>query len=111
MSERTLPSGAIIDDRRSEKDKARTWGFVVATDSFMSGWGRAPGRSIFAVPVVDLRQAEIVLDNMEHRTEMKRARLVLADNYRPKLRGGDHFSIRDMSDCSRLYSPGGFREP
>lgn len=107
MSERTLPSGGVIDDRRSDKDKARTWGFVVATDSFLSGWGQAPGRSLFAVPVVNNKQAAIVAHNMGHRTDMKRVRIVGA-NYRPQLRDGDHLSIRDMSDCSRFYTPGGF---
>jgi len=96
-----------ILDRRSEAEKESTWGFVVATDSFMSGWGDAPRRSLFAVPVRNWKEAEIVLDNMQHRPEMKRARIVGKD-YRPKLRPGDHLSIRDMSDCARFYAPGGF---
>ena len=38
----------IIDDQR--ETKARPWGFVVATDSFMSGWGGgAPQRSLYAL--------------------------------------------------------------
>ena len=104
---RTLPGGGVIDDRRSEADKAATWGFVVATDAFFSGWGRSPGRSLFAVPVRNHREAEIVLDNMQRRSEMKRARIVASD-YRPRLSEGDHLSIRNMSDCSRFYTPGGF---
>lgn len=109
MSTRELPCGAVIDDRRTDEDKAQTWGFVVATDSFMSGWGRAAGRSLFAVPVTSLEQAEIVADNMQHRSEMKRVRIVGHD-YRPRLQAGDHYSIRDMSDCSRFYEVGGFRD-
>jgi len=106
---KTLPGGAVVDDHRSEADKAQTWGFVVATDSFMSGWGMAPGRSLFAVPVTDDKQAEIVADNMRARSDMKRVRIVGHD-YRPRLFDGDHYSIRDMNDCSRFYTPGGFRK-
>lgn len=98
-----------VDDRRTPEDKAITAGFVVATDSFMSGWGRARGRSLFAVPFRTYEEAEIVLQNMEARSEMKRARIVGKD-YRPRLRDGDHLSIRDMSDCSRFYEKHGFCE-
>ena len=105
---RTLPGGGVIDDKRSTDDREATVWYVVATDSFMSGWGQAQGSSYFAVPCKDLEQARIVEDNMEHRSEMKRVRLVLARTYRPKLRSGDHLSIRDMDDCSRFYTVGGF---
>ena len=100
-------STAVIDDRRTDEDKRRTVGFVVATDSFMSGWGKAQGRSLFAVPLSNWDQADTVLANLQARSEMKRPRIVGAD-YRPKLSNGDHLSIRDMSDCSRFYQPGGF---
>lgn len=100
----------IIDDRRTDEDKAATWGFIVATDKFLSGWGGAPRRSIFAVPVRSYEEARIVDDNMRHRSEMKRVRLVIGKNYRPKLYPGDHLSIRDMADCDRFYTPGGFHE-
>ncbi len=96
-----------IDDRRKPEDKAATVFLVVATDSFMSGWGHAPGRSLFAVPCRSWEEAKIVEDNMRHRSEMKRVRVV-GKGYRPKLRDGDHYSIRDMSDCDRFYRPGGF---
>lgn len=99
----------IIDDRRTEEEKATTWGFVVATDSFMSGWGMAPGRSYLAVPVRSPREAMVVADNMRHRSEMRRVRTVGRD-WRPRLREGDHLSIRSMEDCDRFYAPGGFLE-
>lgn len=107
--ETTTKAGAIIDDRRTDEDKAATLFLVVATDSFMSGWGKAQGRSLFAVPCRDEAQAEIVADNMRHRSEMKRVRIVNR-TWRPSLTSGDHLSIRDMSDCDRFYKPGGFRE-
>lgn len=94
----------IRDDRRSEADKEATVGFVVGTDRFLSGWGQAPNRSLFAVPVKDFDQAEVVAENMRRRGDMLRVRIVGKD-YRPRLYDGDHFSIRDMSDCSWLYAP------
>jgi hypothetical protein len=101
-------TAAVIDDRRTLQDHVDTEWYVVATDSFMSGWGEAPGRSIYAVPCRSLEQAKIVLDNMQDRTEMKRPRLVGKD-YRPRLRDGDHYSVRGMDDCSRWYIAGGFK--
>ena len=109
MTTRTMESGAVIDDRRTEEDKAATIGFVVATDSFMSGWGEARGRSLFAVPVRNWAEAVTVENNMRARSEMKRVRVVGKD-YRPRLYPGDHLSIRDMSDCDRFYRVGGFKE-
>jgi hypothetical protein len=98
----------VIDDRRTDDERARTAYLVVATDRFMSGWGKAPGRSLFAVPCDCLSQAKIVAANMHNRSEMKRVRIVYAKTYRPRLSAGDHFSIRSMSDSSRFYAPGGF---
>ena len=106
MTTETL-NGAIIDDKRTEQDKAETVGFVVATDSFMSGWGGAPNKSYFAVPFKTWEQADIVEANMRRRSEMKRVRVVTAP-YKPYLKNGDHLSIRDFSDCSRFYKVNGF---
>ena len=104
---RELPGGGTIDDRRSADDIAATAGFVVANDSFMSGWGQATGRSLFAVPFRSMEEARIVEENMRDRTEMKYVRVVGPD-YRPRLYPGDHLSIRDCSDASRFYVKGGF---
>ncbi|KKN40355.1 hypothetical protein LCGC14_0734070 [marine sediment metagenome] len=105
---RTITSTvAVVDDQRTEADKAATVCFVVATDGFMSGWGQAPGRSIFAVPCRSWEESSTVTDNMNHRSEMKRVRLVGLD-WRPRLLKGDHLSIRAMDDCERFYTPGGF---
>ncbi len=94
---RTLPGGGVIDDRRSKEVREATRWLVVATDSFMSGWGRAASRSLFAVPCRDYDQAKAVKDNMRQRSEMKRARIVFAPRYRPHLWEGDHLFIRDSS--------------
>ena len=83
---------AEIRDSRSEEDKQRTIGFVVGTDSFMSGWGKAPGRSLFAVPFATESDGVLVRANMTDRTEMKRIRVVGA-GWKPRLAQGDHLSI------------------
>ena len=95
-SERTrvLPGGGVIEDWRTPEQKAATIAMVVATDRFMSGWGKAQGRSYFAVPVTDPDHLHIVLENMEDRDEMLRVRVV-GNDYRPRLRDGDHLSIRE----------------
>ena len=107
MNERTTKSGAIIDDRRLGNDGV--WAFVVFTDTFMSGWGKAPRRSIFAIPVSNPRQAETVLASGKRRTEMHRGRIV-KDIRRIRLFAGDHLSIRNPDDCSRWFEPNGFAE-
>ena len=96
-----------IDDRR--KDTSRPWAWVLMTDSFMSGWGHAQGRSLFALAVNTGEEADLVLTAASNRSEMKRPRLVLtlkADGT-PKMRlyEGDHLSLRDRGECSRWYDP------
>ncbi len=95
-----------INDRRS--DESVPWGFVVFTDSFMSGWGGAQGgRSLYALAVCSPKEAETVLASGKHRTEMKRGRLVTA---LPRLRAGDHLSITDREESPRWYEVDGFAE-
>ena len=55
----------IIEDRR---EHAEGIGFVVATDSFLSG------RSLYAIQCRTLAEAQTVEDNMRARSEMKRPR-------------------------------------
>jgi hypothetical protein len=96
----------MIEDRRTEEEKAATRGFVVATDKFMSGWGLAPGRSLYALAVTaNDGQIETVTNNMSRRSEMKRVRFNLR---LPKLRRGDHLSIEGPSCSPRFYTPNGF---
>ena len=98
---------AVRIDNRTDEEKAATVGFVVATDSFMSGWGQAAGRSIFAVPIRSWQEADTVERNMKNRSEMKRVRVV-GKNWRPRLSPGDHLSIRSCADVSRFYEEHGF---
>ncbi len=96
-----------INDWRTAEEKANTWGFVVATDSSLSGWGQAPGRSFFAVAVSTIEESRIVEENMQWRSEMKRVRVVGAD-WRPKAGAGDHLSIVGKHEASRFFEPGRF---
>ena len=93
IGERELPGGGIIHDRRSPGEAEATIGFIVATDTFMSGWGKAPGRSLFAIPVRTSDEWDETLRFMHGRSDMKYVREVGRD-YRPRLYAGDHLSIR-----------------
>ena len=101
---KTLPGGGIVDDRRTPEERAQTVGFIVATDTVMSGWGRAPGRSIFALPVtlaeyLDGRTVRRIMERMEARPDMSRVRECGRD-WRPRLRAGDHLSIRSIAETA-----------
>ena len=104
----------IIIDRRTEEQKARTRGFVIATDRFMSGWGHARGRSLFAVPFSsDEGELDTILDNFAHRDEMLRVRIIFRLTKRERrpiiaLRDGDHLSTCDWTPGSGFYSRGWF---
>jgi hypothetical protein len=105
----------MIDDRRFESQKGQTVAFIVATDAFLSHSAWCKGRSLFAVPLFSRREEQVVLDNMKHRSEMKRARFVSvagpSNIPNCKLHSDDHLSIRNRDDCSRFFMPpydGGF---
>jgi len=93
---------AIIQDDRTATEVEQTLGFVVATDTFMSGWGSAKGgRSIVACPIVsdqDLHKVEQVFDR---RPEFLRVRFVQGQTYRPKLGTHDHVHIYDTVQSFR----------
>ena len=99
-----------VNDRRT--DKSTPWAYVVFTDKFMSGWGDAPGRSLYALAVSDPNEEAIVLANGRARSEMKRPRTVVrfrADGTPAvKMHEGDHLSVTDKADASRWYVRGGF---
>jgi hypothetical protein len=51
--------------------------YVVSTDSFMSNWGRAEGRTnVCVVPCESAKQAEEVAQYVRSRSEQKRVRIV-----------------------------------
>ena len=95
------------EDRRTPEEVALTVGFVVATDSFMSGWGDAPRHSYFAVPFRSWDHARVITENMQDRSEMKRIRTVDKD-YRPSGEGV-HLSICSLETAERVWLvPGQF---
>jgi hypothetical protein len=106
---RPLPA-PVTDDQR--EDGRPAMGYVVATDSFLSGWGLAPGRALFAVAVGTREERAAVESNMRARSEMKRPRFVRPrkSDGRPdvRLQPGDHLSVRDRATAGRFYVPGAF---
>ena len=93
----------VKEDRRA--DKSKPWGWVVFTDSFLSGWGEAPRRSLYALAVQDHKEAELVLANGKRRSDMKRGRIT---GSLPRLHNGDHLAIVDRKDAGAWYRPGAF---
>ena len=93
------------NDRRT--DPTRPWAFVVFTDSFMSGWGQAPRRSLYALAVSGPQEYRAVMAQGARRSDMKRGRLVgVKADGTPKVRlgRGDHLSITDRTEAPRWYS-------
>ena len=109
----------IVDDR-TESEVEETGGFVIATDSFMSGWGECEnggrsngGRSIVARPVkhiridtpngnamgtdhyydVDWNELKRVESVFNSHPEFKRVRIAYGKVYKPRMDDGDHLHI------------------
>lgn len=97
----------IVQDDRTPTEVEQTIGFLVATDSFMSGWGEAPGRSIVACPVVSSDDAAAVEKVFDRRSEFKRVRWIAGQHYTPRLRRGDHLHIYDTQRSFRRVAAGG----
>lgn len=72
----------IIKDDRDEAQQASHTTLVVATDSFMSGWGGATGGKSYAAWACEPQHREQVFSWVRNRSDMKRARVV-ANDYRP----------------------------
>lgn len=82
--------------------------YVVARDTFMSGWGMSKGRDNWVVlPCQSDEEATIVLENARRRTDMVEAHITesLADLLR---RPDITVSLFDREDADRWYTPGGF---
>ena len=80
--------------------------YVLCNDMFMSGWGKAEGRTnTIILPCKSYREAEIVAHNARSRTDQKRVRIV---EQKPRLRPGVLYSLMDRKTAGRWYEPGGF---
>lgn len=110
--EATRAKGVMIKDDTvpfESPNWVASWGYVVFHDTFMSGWGRCPGRSFYAIAVETEEQANVVLANGKARSEMKRGRIVrVMDNTCKPLRAGDHLKIVDKTEARRWFEPGAF---
>ena len=109
---------ATINDRRNNGETTTDrhgnclpiYGYVVFTDSFLSGWGGATnGRSIFAVAVANDDEAVTVLNNGKDRSDMKRGRFV-ASLKGIRLGANDHLAVTDRGESARWFVCGAFRE-
>jgi hypothetical protein len=100
----------MIQDER--KNTARPMCYVVATDEFMSGWGHAPARSLYALACYSVREQEAVMIAMNKRDEMKRPRIVsnLKKDGTPKIsvHENDHLSIKDARDTDFVRGQAAF---
>lgn len=104
--------GTLNDHRGPRAHGQHGHGYVIATDSFLSGWGGAAGgKSVYAIEVQSENEGYIVMDNMKHRSEMKRVRWVktlaaVKKNLGPR----DHLTVSDKHSAPRFFQPGGFAE-
>ena len=90
----------MVKDDRTQAEKHETIGFVVATDSFMSGWGGAEGgKSFVARPIRSREELDMVTEAFEGRAEFKRVRFVLGKVtkegrvYKPRMQAGDQLHV------------------
>jgi hypothetical protein len=96
---------ATVRDKR--QNRTTPWGYVVFHDTFLSGWGDAPGRSFYALAVDNQEEAERVEENGLKRSDMRDPGLVqdFLDNGAPDLRlePGDHLCVVDKHEAPRWY--------
>ena len=93
----------IRDDR---EHRGPVYGYVIATDTFLSGWGEASsGKSFYAMAVQSENEAYTVMRNFKHRSDFKRVRFV---KRLPRIRSGDHLSIADRGIAPRYFQPDAF---
>jgi hypothetical protein len=67
----------------------------------MSGWGKAPGRSLYALAVNSADEATTVENNLRCRHEMRRVRFTTE---LPRVGAKDHLSIADRKIAPRYFS-------
>ena len=80
--------------------------YVLAEDTFLSGWGDADGKiNTLLLPCASKEEAEIVKHNAKSRPEMVRVRI---ENTRPPLSKCTVYSLHTKDDYSRWYIPHSF---
>jgi len=90
----------IIKDRRNEAQLKTHRYLVIGTDRFLSGWGSARGGASYAAWACEtLTEAKAKADEIRHRSDMKRVRIVHDSRgqargaFRPDSRYCTHFSV------------------
>ena len=82
--------------------------YVLANDTFMSGWGEAEGKTntlIFTASSYD--EAEIVSDNAKTRSDMKRVRI---NSNKPSLqKSGYYYQVKTKDVAPNWYKQGYFK--
>jgi len=91
----------------SAEEIPSAWGYVTATDSFMSGWGKARGKKNKVIlPVKSLREAEVVAQNARNRSDMK---YVSIRRTKPNAaERGVLWSLMNRKNAAQWYKRGGF---
>ncbi len=79
------------DDRTPEQKLTHQW-LIVGTDFFLSGWGKATGGKSYAAWACTEEMAPSVLEWVQKRGDMKRARIVYGD-WKPKGTGHAHIYV------------------
>lgn len=97
---------STIEDKRELK--AQPLGYVVCTDSVLSGHGEAEsGRSLYALAYHTSNEEEALLISSRLRSDMKRPRTVekLKADGTPKinLSNSDHLTVVDRGKAERWY--------
>ena len=82
----------FIDDRTEHQKKTHCL-IVLATDSFMSGWGRAEGGSSYAGWSCEPINERAVERWVRNRGEMKRVRIVSGNYKPPNVEGHCHIYV------------------
>ena len=83
-----------MQDDRTTEERDSHYLLVVATDKFMSGWGRCGnGGTSYAAWATDYDHVERVRAWVSRRGEMKRVRIVTARKWKPRGHGHAHIYV------------------
>jgi hypothetical protein len=104
IAEATAAGGQVIDNRGSKKPP---FGYVWAEDKFMGGWGKASGKSYYALTAANPSESKILLANFLSRPEMRGIQFQIRTL--PKLKAGDVLTVADKSLAARWYTSNAFR--
>jgi hypothetical protein len=81
----------IQDDRNDEQILSHPF-LVIATDTFMSGWGLAEGGVSYMAWACREEDVQRAIEKLKARKEMRRVRVVYG-SYRPKGKGHCHVYV------------------